>query len=625
MIPHGPAPVQPILLVAGVPGSVLEVEMLRRTAVFVAVYAVSIALGRATAQPETGLALIWPAAGIGVLWVLRTRSPRELQVALTVIGALAAVGNALTGFSVESAVILGASNVLTCLLTRRFLLGRIGDTGGRTVHRLSHFYALLVAGGLATALGAAVGMLGIAVDDVAVTGGTALGWWLRNTAAIIVIAAPALTLTGRSFRPTRAAATEAALIYLLTLGLVAAVFAPGQTLPLAFVPLALVVWAALRLPLCLAAAEGGLIAVGSLVMLRATGGGPFGAIDDPHARGLVLQGYMMLVVILALVLATVHDELDDVVAGLAAARRRAERTAEDLNALIADAPYGVVLVSTSGRILRANRAMAAMFDCSVDDITGSEATAFSTRPAAEVRAYLADTAEARGELVETDWATHSRTGRPLHLALSSRLLTSRSGEGEILVNVVDVSERRRSEEHLTHLAAHDVLTGLPNRRRFEEVLARHTERCALFGQQGALLLVDLDRFKQVNDSDGHAVGDDLLRGVAAVLRDALRGTDTVARLGGDEFAVLLPEGDAAAAETVAAGLVQRVREHCASLEGASRSVTASVGVVSCAAAAERGEDALALADHLMYGAKRAGRDGYAVAGATVTAAAAVPA
>ncbi|WP_377640148.1 diguanylate cyclase [Oryzobacter terrae] len=581
-------------------------------------FAAAIALGRSTALPETGLALMWPAAGIGVLWTLRARSSREVGTALGLIGLVATVGNAVTGFAAGPAVLLGASNVAACLVARRLMGGPVGTTPAHEVRSLGQFYRLLAAGAVSTAVSAAIGMAGIGLAGVDVTWSASAGWWLRNMTGIVVIAAPALTLVGRRLLLTRPLVLEAAVLYLLTILTVVAVFAPGNTLPLAFVPLGFVVWAGLRLPLPLAAAEGGLIAVGALVMLRTTGGGPFGAIGDLQVASLVLQGFMMLAVTLALVLATVHAELAETVDGLAAARRRAEEAAADLDVLIADAPYGVVVVGVDGRIRRTNRAMAGMFECGMDDITGAEAVAFSTRPEQEVHDYLSRAVAAGGRPVTTDWATHSLTGRPLHLALSSRLLAGRSGAAEILVNVVDVSERRREREHLSQLAATDALTGLPNRRRFEEVLARHGERCADTGWHGALLLLDLDHFKAVNDTLGHAAGDRLLRSVAAVLRDVLRASDTVARLGGDEFAVLLPDADDAAAAVVAATVVERVREHCAALEGAHRQVTTSVGVVSFTAAADRGRDALAVADDLMYDAKGAGRDGWALLGADGT-------
>ena len=140
----------------------------------------------------------------------------------------------------------------------------------------------------------------------------------------------------------------------------------------------------------------------------------------------------------------------------------------------------------------------------------------------------------------------------------------------------------------------------------------HQDRCRRYGATGALLLLDLDHFKDVNDTLGHAAGDQLIISTAALIRHGVRSTDVVARLGGDEFAVLLTEGDAAAAEAVAATIVDRVREHTATLDGTRRRVTASIGVVTVGAALEHDADLLALADMTMYDAKDAGRNGYVV-------------
>ena len=196
------------------------------------------------------------------------------------------------------------------------------------------------------------------------------------------------------------------------------------------------------------------------------------------------------------------------------------------------------------------------------------------------------------------------------MALSSRLLR-RTGSDDldiVLVNVVDVSERRRYQDRLAHLVDHDVLTGLANRRRFDTELQRHLERCRRYGHNGAVLLLDLDNFKQVNDTLGHNAGDELIVTIGGLLRRSVRDTDVVARLGGDEFAVLLTDGDQAGAQRVGRDVVERIREHAATLDGVRRRVTASVGAVTFQAASEHAADILALADMTMYDAKEAGRD-----------------
>lgn len=186
---------------------------------------------------------------------------------------------------------------------------------------------------------------------------------------------------------------------------------------------------------------------------------------------------------------------------------------------------------------------------------------------------------------------------------------------EILLMVRDITREKqrewaleRSQRQLAYLAEHDPLSGLFNRRRFDDVLAEHLEHT----RDGALLLLDLDKFKQVNDTLGHAAGDDLIVSVAGIFRDELRGNDVAARFGGDEFAVLLREAGQAAAGTVAGRLVERIRGMVATLGSHYPSVSASIGVVPLELAQSHGLDPMTLADIMLYQAKAAGRDRYAV-------------
>ncbi|HEY8467537.1 MAG TPA: EAL domain-containing protein [Solirubrobacterales bacterium] len=180
-----------------------------------------------------------------------------------------------------------------------------------------------------------------------------------------------------------------------------------------------------------------------------------------------------------------------------------------------------------------------------------------------------------------------------------------------LLQAQDITERKQVEGQLQFLADHDTLTGLLNRRRFVDEIAREIARVRRYGGESAVLVLDLDRFKPVNDSAGHAVGDQILATVADVLRTRLRATDIVARLGGDEFGVLLPATDRDAAERLAtelrAVIAGRMR---GSGSPAGARVTASIGVATFAAGDEElaPEELLAHADLAMYAAKQAGRD-----------------
>jgi len=192
----------------------------------------------------------------------------------------------------------------------------------------------------------------------------------------------------------------------------------------------------------------------------------------------------------------------------------------------------------------------------------------------------------------------------------ARGVAVRDGAGDatrIAGSQTDITERKLAIDRLTHDAFHDALTGLPNRALFMDRLGRSTERSRRHaGHQFAVLFLDLDRFKVVNDSLGHTFGDQLLINVAERLRSALRGTDTVARLGGDEFTILLEIDHLADAARTAERIQEELRlpfrigEH-------EIFTTASIGIALSATGYERPHDVLRDADIAMYRAKSRGR------------------
>ena len=178
----------------------------------------------------------------------------------------------------------------------------------------------------------------------------------------------------------------------------------------------------------------------------------------------------------------------------------------------------------------------------------------------------------------------------------------------------DVSEREHAAQQIQHLAYHDTLTGLPNRALLTDRVSRALARARRTGQIGALLFLDLDKFKRINDSLGHSVGDALLKELADRLRRALREEDTVARLGGDEFVVML-EGLGQRQDRAvhkASEIAEKIRSVFTDeyrLDGHELFVTASIGIVTYPHDGDTVETLLRHADTAMYHAKGAGRDG----------------
>ncbi|MGC4087023.1 MAG: diguanylate cyclase [Polyangiaceae bacterium] len=197
-------------------------------------------------------------------------------------------------------------------------------------------------------------------------------------------------------------------------------------------------------------------------------------------------------------------------------------------------------------------------------------------------------------------------GRDVPLEVSQQAFEDPPGHVNHVYVLRDLSERLRLEE-LAWLATHDPLTGLVNRRRFEEELSARLAESERYGTGGALLALDLDEFKPVNDTHGHAAGDLVLRAVAELLKSVTRSTDLAARIGGDEFAVLLNHTNAFGAETCARKLVERISEHVINYEGKSLRVGASVGVALLPEDGSTQQQLFAAADRALYMSKQAGR------------------
>lgn len=190
------------------------------------------------------------------------------------------------------------------------------------------------------------------------------------------------------------------------------------------------------------------------------------------------------------------------------------------------------------------------------------------------------------------------------------LVCDHGGEPLYFMRVVeDITERKRLEQELRELAATDMLTGLPNRRAFITRLEEEHARLRRFdAQQAAVLMLDLDYFKNINDTWGHPAGDAVLQQVGEVINAQIREVDLCSRLGGEEFAVLLTGADPVAAQEFAERLRRRIADITVMHEGNSIKVTASIGVAALRATDTHADAALLRADRALYKAKEVGRD-----------------
>jgi diguanylate cyclase (GGDEF)-like protein/PAS domain S-box-containing protein len=280
------------------------------------------------------------------------------------------------------------------------------------------------------------------------------------------------------------------------------------------------------------------------------------------------------------------------------------------------ASIGMALVSFEGRLLQVNAALCTLLG--VDAEAAMARHGFSDFVAADDRPTLDEQlAQMRSQKIQS-FAVELRfrhdAGHELWVALSGSFFAELdTAEPCLILQAQDISARRDAEAGLHHIAFHDALTGLPNRRRFLEQLTQ-----ALDHAQGAsqrhfgLLFLDFDRFKLINDSLGHAVGDEFLIAVAGRIQAQLRSHDIVARLGGDEFAILAEDIDCERyAVTLADRLMDALRQPF-HLAGTEIITSASVGITFSGMGYATPADMLRDADTAMYKAKSNGKARYAL-------------
>ncbi len=292
------------------------------------------------------------------------------------------------------------------------------------------------------------------------------------------------------------------------------------------------------------------------------------------------------------------------------ARRAAEAALREsegrYRALVEQAPDGICVFDEGGRFFEVNARACAMLGYAREELLGL-GTVDVIAPTDLAARPLPPLAVGGGSLLE-ERLMRRKDGTTFPAEAS----VTRLPDGRKQAILRDIGERKRLEARLAHQATHDPLTGLPNRALFHDRLGQALARGRRNGGRCAVLCLDLDHFKDVNDTLGHDAGDRLLREIAARLSAALRDEDTVARLGGDEFAVLLA-GDANVAGAIeVADRILRALAPPVVLDGRRFSLAASIGVVVGGPGYARTEEVLRDADIAMYRVKGAGRGGYAL-------------
>lgn len=255
-----------------------------------------------------------------------------------------------------------------------------------------------------------------------------------------------------------------------------------------------------------------------------------------------------------------------------------------------------------------------------EELTGRRALEITHPEDAEAfRDALRPLLEGRVESVVSEQRQRRRDGRWIWLEALVKLTRDEAGRPDgYVASVRDITRRKEAEARLAHGASHDVLTDLPNRALLHERLAQELSRARREGSRFALLALDLDCFKQVNDTYGHDAGDTVLRTAAQRFRQTLRAEDMVARVGGDEFVVI--QGSGGASSEGVTRLATRLIEAMAvpiSAQGVELAVGLSAGIVVAPVGGVGPDELLRLADQALYRAKREGRGRYHCADTTV--------
>lgn len=303
-----------------------------------------------------------------------------------------------------------------------------------------------------------------------------------------------------------------------------------------------------------------------------------------------------------------------IVTNLKRIKTELENSQNQLNAIIRHAMDGIVTISESGEIEGFNPAAEEIFGYAQEEVAGKPVTMllspdFLAQYRAKLQRYLESSQHGSAGIRGQEVVALRKNGEQFPMELSASEMEIK--EQRFFVAIVrDVTERKLVEHKIKHMAHYDHLTGLPNRRLFLDQLEHAIKLAKRRHQKTAVLFLDLDGFKQINDTLGHEAGDQLLKEVAIRLKTVLRESDIAARMGGDEFTFILNdigthENAAAVAQKIIAMLSEKFN-----LKGYESQIGGSIGIAVHPDDAADHEELLRKADEAMYVAKKSGKNTY---------------
>ncbi len=307
----------------------------------------------------------------------------------------------------------------------------------------------------------------------------------------------------------------------------------------------------------------------------------------------------------------------EVTARLAAEVGAARRKLGTAQQILTVADMAILATDASGMIVEANRCACQIFGYREEELVGMSVHLllpphFRQRHAELLRGFVEGDETERRMSGRGEITGYRKDGSffPLEAAIAKFRNDDQDNDWLLVVTMRDVTERKKAEEDLTRRATHDSLTGLPNRALVRERLVTALQRSRRSGISVALLFIDLDGFKLINDTHGHEAGDLVLKSVTQRLIEQVRPGDTVARLAGDEFVVLCEQVEQPAAMSVLAERINDALRQPTDDNGTPLFVTASIGVAIGNGSTHSADDLLRYADTAMYAVKEKGRDGW---------------